>query len=279
MLIVYGDESSDQKRNRIYAVVGIIGTQEEWDNLEIKWIKRTGGKIFHAADCDSDQGDFKNNSHKDNKKLYIDLTNILASSPLMGFGVAIDLKGFKINFPEMTNDDSYYYCFVRLLRYFANMTSYYLTKEKAKYIFHNNLDTSMNAATIFDFIAKIPEWNYKNYLSGIAFESSEKVGIQVADLFARETMKHFDNIFGPVQRPTRIPMQILRATERFKIDYSSKYDFENYLKQLDKDTAIKKEDYDKWLKDNKINDSASNKIRYLAYLDSIGFTIQFGDFN
>ena len=59
MLTVFGDESSDETGSRVFAVAGVIGRQEEWDELEKVWLKRTGGVIFHAADCDSDKGDFK----------------------------------------------------------------------------------------------------------------------------------------------------------------------------------------------------------------------------
>jgi len=59
MLSVYADDSSDEKGERTFAVAGIIGTQEEWDAIKLKWVKRTSGKIFHAADCESGYGDYK----------------------------------------------------------------------------------------------------------------------------------------------------------------------------------------------------------------------------
>src|SRR5580658_10039656 len=72
VVIVYGDESSDETHERVYAVAGLFGSQEQWDDLGAKWLTRTGGKIFHAGDCDSDGGDFKVTSHRENKDLYRD---------------------------------------------------------------------------------------------------------------------------------------------------------------------------------------------------------------
>lgn len=56
VVTVYGDESSDETHKRVYAVAGLFGSQEQWDALELKWLARTGGKIFHGADCESDTG-------------------------------------------------------------------------------------------------------------------------------------------------------------------------------------------------------------------------------
>ena len=58
MITVFGDESHDSKKQRAFAVAGVMGTQGQWDNLEIKWRKRLGDKLFHAADCESDRREF-----------------------------------------------------------------------------------------------------------------------------------------------------------------------------------------------------------------------------
>lgn len=95
MLSVFGDESSDETGQRTFAVAGVMGTQEEWDKLEIKWIERTKGRFFHGADLETDQGDFKGIPHEENQKLYADLTNLLARSNMMGFGSAMDIHAYK----------------------------------------------------------------------------------------------------------------------------------------------------------------------------------------
>lgn len=54
MLLVFGDESHDEKEQRIFSVAGIMGTQEEWELFEPEWLMLTKGKVFHAADAHRD---------------------------------------------------------------------------------------------------------------------------------------------------------------------------------------------------------------------------------
>ena len=41
--LVYGDESMDQTQDRVCAVVGVIGTEEQWDWIEPIWKSITKG--------------------------------------------------------------------------------------------------------------------------------------------------------------------------------------------------------------------------------------------
>ena len=47
---VFGDESSDQKCEVVFAVGGIFGDETQWDSLATKWVGITQGEEFHAAD-------------------------------------------------------------------------------------------------------------------------------------------------------------------------------------------------------------------------------------
>jgi hypothetical protein len=40
MILVYGDDSADEKRERVCAVAGVVGTILAWRNIERMW---TGG--------------------------------------------------------------------------------------------------------------------------------------------------------------------------------------------------------------------------------------------
>lgn len=53
------------------------------------------GIPFHATDCESNHGDYKNIPKEENKAMYRDLAGILASSLLGGIGIAIDLAAQK----------------------------------------------------------------------------------------------------------------------------------------------------------------------------------------
>ena len=79
MLSVYGDESADETKQRVFAVAGVVGLEESWEAVEGSWVARTNGIPFHANDCDSDFGDYRNTPHLENKALYRDLSLILAA--------------------------------------------------------------------------------------------------------------------------------------------------------------------------------------------------------
>src|ERR1700688_2112186 len=91
MILVYGDDSADEKRERVCAVAGVVGTWRAWRLLEREWLIRTNGIPFHANDCESDRGDYRNTPHSENKALYKDLAIMVAKSHLYGVGVVIDL--------------------------------------------------------------------------------------------------------------------------------------------------------------------------------------------
>jgi hypothetical protein len=63
MRSVFGDESQDETKQRVFSVAGVFGSSEEWDILADRWLRATGGRIFHAADCESDLGEFSKTSH------------------------------------------------------------------------------------------------------------------------------------------------------------------------------------------------------------------------
>ena len=48
VLSVFGDESHDEKAERIFVVAAIAGTREEWEYLIPLWHERTQGIPFHG---------------------------------------------------------------------------------------------------------------------------------------------------------------------------------------------------------------------------------------
>jgi hypothetical protein len=80
MLSVFGDESADESKQRVFAVAGVIANEELWGQLEAKWIARTMGVPFHATDCNGDKGDYHRTQHSENQILYKDLTILLADT-------------------------------------------------------------------------------------------------------------------------------------------------------------------------------------------------------
>jgi hypothetical protein len=180
MLSVFGDESADETKQRVFAVGGIIGTDLLWQQLEDKWLARTKGIPFHANDCDSDHSEYKGNDHKENKSLYRDLAIMLSESGLGGWGFAIDLAAQRRIFPDAP-DISYYKCFLEVLQAMKNCAA--TNNQTVQFTFDMRRESEHNTGILYDMAAAVPDW--KNQLfSRIGFESSrENPRIQVADLF------------------------------------------------------------------------------------------------
>jgi hypothetical protein len=248
ILSVFGDESSDETKQRVFAVGGVIGLEETWRELEAKWLARTGGIPFHANECDSDQGDYAKTTHADNKALYRDLTTLLAESGLAAWGFAIDLRAQCKVFPDAP-DIAYYKCFIEVVQAMKNCAAN--NGARAKFTFDMRRESEYNTGLLYAMT--VPDWK-EHMFSSIAFECSrDNPCVQVADLFTRETMKVLDNIVGPVKRSARKSWLALHDTGRFHIDVIADAWFESLKGQmpmLEEQTGMSSAGYTDWLKDN-----------------------------
>jgi hypothetical protein len=105
--------------------------------------------------------------------------------------------------------------------------------------------------------------------SNIEFEGSSKnTRIQVADMFARESMKAMDNLVGPTKRPIRKSLQTLKATRRFVVDGISTDYFSSMKQQfpeMQKRADMSPEAYVQWLNDREFSDTMSNRLAFLEW--------------
>jgi hypothetical protein len=216
MLFVYGDESMDERKQRVCAVAGIVGAEDSWRDLESKWIARTGGIPFHAKECDSDQGDYADKQHAENKALYKDLAILMAEANLAGFGVAIDLIAQQRVWPDAL-DISYYKAFLHVLLKMKKVADYF--GENLQFTFDSRLESEHNAALLYDSIREDEPGCLERFASKVSFQfSKDNPRIQVADLFARETMKALDNIIGPTKRGDRKSWLALHGSGKYLIE-------------------------------------------------------------
>lgn len=273
VLSVYADESYDAKCERTFAVAGIIGTQEEWDELEVKWIKRTGGKSFHATDCKSRRGDYKNISYEECIKEYEDLTKILAESRLFGIGSSIDINAFKTFIPGAPKYAPYFYCFMHVIFELVGMARLYIPPQKVRFTFDINDTIEYNATYLYNkYLIKLPELKYyTDYMHHeLGFTDRQAVGIQVADLFAGEVMNFYDSRYGTGKSNITLSFDTLMKTNRFTPHYFHRSYFEAYRKHqniLEKQSGMDKEDLINWLKKHRCRDTANNRFRYFIYRD------------
>lgn len=225
MLSCFGDESSDETKQRVFTVVGVVGSESQWAGLEPEWVARCGGLPFHAKDCESDHGDYKGTPHRENQSLYKDLTTLLANSGLVGYGFAIDLMAQKEVFPEAP-DFHYYKGFLQVLEAMYNLS--YKHNETVKFTFDSRIESEHNAALLYrQMIETMPEWKARFYPELSFACSREHPKVQVADLMARESMKILDNRIGPVKRRERKSWIALASTNRFLVDVISKEWFQD----------------------------------------------------
>lgn len=273
MLSARGDESHDETKKRVFSVAGVIGREEEWDALEPTWRKRTNGKTFHATDCETDHGEYEGLNHKDNLKEYADLVKILCRrTKFMGYGVAVDLAAYHSIFPDLPEDQPYYLCFHNVVMYMCQLASLHIPPEIAEFTFHRNLEREYNATYLYDYLAKQPEWRFNPYIAEkVSFATQENVGIQVADLIARETMKHLDNKIGPVRRQKRESLKALEHTKRFEFHFYTKevlFGLSREVKDLDLGTLRTSGDqlpFRGWLSELSQPDTVANRIKYIQY--------------
>jgi hypothetical protein len=274
MMAVYGDDSTDGDKVRVYAFGGVAGTQEEWDELEIKWLDRTGGIPFHATDCEAGQKSYKDMSEEKRGRLHRDLARILANSKLFGYGVAIDLKAFRKCFAATTKDDAYFYCFLPVVVHFFNHSQNLMPPQRVQFTFDLNPNVKWgNPSLLYEqYLTRLKEYEpMQQFINkDIAFGSKDSVGIQVSDLFTYEIMKNFQNSLNR-EVGTRTQKEILDVTKRFIIEKprDEHYWREFSLKQHD---FLKKsaEKYDQWRKENNIKtDNPQAQIRWMVYTDTL----------
>jgi hypothetical protein len=269
MILVYGDESTDERQERVFAVAGIAGTEEMWNAVETKWVERTKGIPFHAKDCDCNpgRGDYALFSHEENRALYRDLTQILAQSYLCGFASAYDLAAQRDAFPGPFEPPTYYQPFVDVVEmmYRIGMRG----SETVKLTFDSRVEIEYNAALLYAHIREDnPNWK-ETLADEISFVSSRtNPRIQVADLFAREAMKALEHDVRPSGRPPRGSWRALKETERFTV-WSRSSDFFQDLKD-DRPNLIDifgnvPKDYGDWLQRHNRQNNVTAFIEFLRW--------------
>ena len=190
MLTVFADESHDGKKERIFVVAGVMGTQEEWDRLKPIWndrLKRHPWKrqleklSFHAVDCDSDEEDFEGISHEENQKLYKELVMTIAEANLVGFGAIMDLIAYRRYFPNYMANAPYQRCFHRVVTWFAQNTYMYQPGRQVKFIFDVDPPNNFSSGILCDNLANLGNWKYAQQLfEELGFASRKRsVGVHL----------------------------------------------------------------------------------------------------
>jgi hypothetical protein len=268
----YGDDSADAECERVFAVAAVVAPEELWSRLEEAWGNINNNLPFHATDCDSDNGIYKERDHQQNKKLYRDCITLLTDSGAFGFAYAIDLAGREEFFPDTDKQLHYHWCYERVIRRIATFLGS-RGISKVEFSFDNRLDIVSNAKTVYSLITSDEEFSYRQVLGErVEFLSSAKFPrIQLGDLYAREVMKHLDNMVGPRKREERKSFTALRNSGRFDVEFFMReawQDKRRKFNDIQKHAGFTFDDYEKWLSRKCRTDNVSNRFEFLAWLDA-----------
>jgi hypothetical protein len=270
---VFGDESHDETKQRVFALSGVLGPEYAWDGAVGEWLKCTKGTVFHAADAE----------HQGQHGLYKDLTQVIAKSELGGFTAALDLVSFHEFFPDPVVDAGYFKCFTDILWMVASNVEKYnsqcppQSRATLQFTFDHRKQTEGNAGALYAMLSTLPEWdNTSIFNSKIAFDCRDNPRIQIADLVAREAMKELDRKITNVPPRRRASCDALLSTGRFVFVERDREYCENWRQQMNTlmaENGMSQEGFRRWLKENRrvqngvYPDNAGTRLEYMVWLE------------
>ncbi len=276
MVPAYGDESMDEKRQRVCAVAIVYGPEERWKALDVLWSERTGKKRFHAKDCEASHRDYAARAGEDpkgvnqrNKALYRDLTILVAQSGLYGFASVIDVAAHSEVFGHSRGTDRHFYgAFINTIRPARDYAR--SVGDIAEFTFDTRVESEHNAGLMYGYLREShPEWR-DHIGKKVSFVSSEgEPRLQAADLFAREAMKEVDNAVGPTKRDSRKSWIALAETDRFGLVYTGREEAEivrHEAKFMENYLGFTMSDYVDWLHAHNRQPSRTAEIEFVAMI-------------
>lgn len=269
MYCTYGDESRDETGKRVYAVVGVWGHQDDWDAIETPWKDRLGGRVFHAHKCEFGHEEFQDLKPGEGRAIIQDLTTLVVNSKLCGWGTAINVAEYRESFPYDFEDAPYLWGFGDVLRHVTELTSVALPREPVTGVtFDHNEPIEYNATLVYEWM-RVSKKLGCHLADKLSFACRRTVGIQIADLFAREVMKNFDHRLSGSGRLTRVSFRKLHETRRFISVNVGRSDFEDRKRQLvagkyRNDASLAA--YHRWLEVNRLKDCLTNRIEHMKSL-------------
>ena len=256
---VFGDESADQRAQIVFAVAALVGSDEQWDDTVDEWLKITKGEEFHASGWES--------QHRNQS--YNELAQVIQSSGLIGYGVAIDLAAFRASFVDATLDYAYHKCFTEVTDKLVQLSAEAGHKD-LKFTFDGRQGQG-TTGLLYNNMSAQKEWtDLISFADEISFGNRKNPRIQIADLVARETMKGFLCALENAQY--REPFRALASSDdRLKFDFLMGEYFSQWaagLRELEKATGIYASEYFAWIKRKNMQENLNSRIRYLIWRDA-----------
>jgi hypothetical protein len=272
MLIAYGDDSSDKKKSTVFSVAVVLGSRAQWRHFKPLWEKRNGSIPFHATDCESGWGDYRGIDREARTSLYRDLVGMLADSNLFAFSSAVNVAHFRQMFPtNETFEMPYYICFADVIANCAALGSIMIPAQKIDLTFDQNFERDPSTSDLYAYLGSLKDWSVHGHLGErITFANyRNESGIQVADLLARETMKHMENtMLIPRERWSRASWVRLRRNPRIHIRFVDRDELVATVSGFPSGMG-EMSDYKTWRSEHGItSDNLTNRLKYLRWCDS-----------
>jgi hypothetical protein len=210
---VYLDESADEKRERHFAVGGFVGIDDYWAELDAAWKERTKDlkEPFHSTDCDSFQGQFKGWGVSDRNTLMADLVDIVRASKIGGVGFFCPICDYADVFDSHGEYDAYYFCLKATMIFIANESESSKHGIYSEFMIEEN--SAANPTAAYKSVKGVEGWRASRRMISFAEGGKNIIGLQAADLMARESFKLIDN--RGTGRNIRVPL--LRLQDRVRI--------------------------------------------------------------
>lgn len=252
-LKAFGDESADGSKRRAFAVAAVLGTEDEWSPAIREWLRRTRGLPFHANRCESEYAnDPDPQKHKDNLKLYEDLTQILARSHLVGFAVALNLETYHDVFEDAHPDWAYFKALADLVRTAASTARRHNSSSvglevRLDFTFDSRIESDGTAGIMYQTLTRQPE--FAGVLdTDIRFESGsgKSPRLEMGDLLARESMKELDRRITQARPNVRGARRALEDSGKF-VFIEHDRDYWEELKVAAETSLHLRDEWDEWL--------------------------------
>jgi hypothetical protein len=279
LLTMVGDESHDEREERVFAVAALMAPEDIWTVSELWWDSILDGETFHSARFESEFAyDKTSDRHPQRLEKYKRLTQMVATCGVMGVGVAVDLAAYRDNFPGTPRESAYLKCFTEVIaalvgevhRFNAGPEGTRFTE--LRFIFDERRKSQHVAGQMHAALASnLQRHDLGLKLHEIEFQNRQNSRIQMADLVARETMKVFDNELGPTKRPMRKSMEILDQCGRFVFTLLTRDHWEDMKRKLPEAmerSGLDMQTYTAWLGEHRLVDNWSNRIEYVRWLEA-----------
>ena len=191
---VFLDESSDDRRKRYFSVGGFVGNDEQWTSLELQWISRTRDlkRPFHFTDCECQHEEFTKWSKPECDRLIADLVSIARQCKIGGAGVFAPVPDLASVLGLAEDYDGQIFCLKCVFIHVANLAEQH--KIDLRFWLEENPATDGRARRAYGDLKSVKQWKAARRMCSFEIMSKKVIGLQAADLMARETFKFADNM-------------------------------------------------------------------------------------